>query len=165
MRSRVGYLASLSGLSIRSCHELWYRSQTQRGSGVAMAVAYRPATVALIQLLAWEHPCATGAAPKRWEKKKRTYVFRVHTGRGKWIQGKTFSNWQLRALLLPKQCFLYFYLLQKQYMITIENTYAKLKNQISTISPPPKTTINILGCLHLSRSFSMHLYMIMLYLE
>ena len=28
----------LSGLRIRRCHELWYKSQTQLGSGVAVAV-------------------------------------------------------------------------------------------------------------------------------
>ena len=31
--------ASLSGLRIWHCHELWCRSQTQLGSGVAVAVA------------------------------------------------------------------------------------------------------------------------------
>ena len=36
---RVQSLASLSGSRIRCCHELWCRSQTQLGSGVAVAVA------------------------------------------------------------------------------------------------------------------------------
>ena len=35
---RVQSLASLSGSRIRCCHELWCRSQTQLGSGLAVAV-------------------------------------------------------------------------------------------------------------------------------
>ena len=38
MRMRVWSLASLSGLKIWRCHELWCRSQTQLGSGVAVPV-------------------------------------------------------------------------------------------------------------------------------
>ena len=38
MRLQVLSLASLSGLKIRCCHELWCRSQTQLRSGVAVAV-------------------------------------------------------------------------------------------------------------------------------
>ena len=37
-RLRVRSLASLRGLRIGHCHELWWRSQTQLGSGVAVAV-------------------------------------------------------------------------------------------------------------------------------
>ena len=32
-------LASISGLKIQHCHELWCRSQTWLGSGVAVVVA------------------------------------------------------------------------------------------------------------------------------
>ena len=39
MRMQVQSLASLSGLRIRRCRELWYRSQTQLGSLVAVAAA------------------------------------------------------------------------------------------------------------------------------
>ena len=39
MRVRVRSLALFSGLRIQSCHELWYRSQTQLGSCIAVAVA------------------------------------------------------------------------------------------------------------------------------
>ena len=38
MRMQVRSLASLSGLRILHCCELWCRSQTQLGSGVAVAV-------------------------------------------------------------------------------------------------------------------------------
>ena len=34
----VGFLAWLSGLRIWHCHELWCRSQTRLGCGVAVAV-------------------------------------------------------------------------------------------------------------------------------
>ena len=39
MRLRVRSLASLSGLRLQHCHELWYRLQTQLRSSVAVAVA------------------------------------------------------------------------------------------------------------------------------
>ena len=38
MRLQVGSLASLSGLKIRYCHELWCRSQIGFGSCVAVAL-------------------------------------------------------------------------------------------------------------------------------
>ena len=38
MRLWVRSLASLSGLRIWHCHELWYRSQIRLGSGIAVAV-------------------------------------------------------------------------------------------------------------------------------
>ena len=39
MRTRVQSLVPLSGWRIRCCRELWYRSQMQVGSGVAVAMA------------------------------------------------------------------------------------------------------------------------------
>ena len=39
MRLRVQSMASLRGLRIWHCPELWYRSQTQLGSSVAVAAA------------------------------------------------------------------------------------------------------------------------------
>ena len=39
MRTQVQSLALLSGLRIRHCLELWCRSQTQLGAGIAVAVA------------------------------------------------------------------------------------------------------------------------------
>ena len=39
MQMRVRSLALLSGLKVQHCLELWYRSQTQLGSGMALAVA------------------------------------------------------------------------------------------------------------------------------
>ena len=60
-RLRVGSLASLSGLGIWCCRELWYRLQMQLRSHIA---------VALVQPLAWEHPYATGEALKSKNKHK-----------------------------------------------------------------------------------------------
>ena len=52
MRLQVRSLASLNGLWIQRCHELWRR----------------PAATALIQALAWEPPYAAGVALKRQNK-------------------------------------------------------------------------------------------------
>ena len=38
MRLWVPYLALLSGLRIRYCHELWCKSQMRLGSGIAAAL-------------------------------------------------------------------------------------------------------------------------------
>ena len=65
MRLWVRSLASLHGLRIRCCHDLWCRSQTRLGSGVAVAAA-----TALIRPPAWESPYATCAALKKTKKKK-----------------------------------------------------------------------------------------------
>ena len=62
MRMLVGSLASLSGLRIQRCHELWCRSQTQLGSRTAVAVAR-------IRPLAWELPNGAGVALKDKNKK------------------------------------------------------------------------------------------------
>ena len=69
MRTRVLSLASICGLRIRRCHELWGRSQVLLGSGVAAAKG--PTAVAPIQPLALGLPYAAGAALKRKNKKKK----------------------------------------------------------------------------------------------
>ena len=76
MRMWVGSLASLSGLRIQHCCELWCRAQTRLGSSVAVHCGVggrrgldllllwlwcRPAAAALIRPLAWELPYAMGA--------------------------------------------------------------------------------------------------------
>jgi len=70
MRLRVRSLASLSGLRIWHCCELWCRLQTW--------LWYRLAATALIGPLAWEPPYATGAAlekAKRQKKKKKPKIW------------------------------------------------------------------------------------------
>ena len=69
MRLQVLSLASLSGLRIWRCRELWCRSQMRLRSGVAMALA-RPVATAPIQPLAWETPCH-GCDPKKRQKTKK----------------------------------------------------------------------------------------------
>ena len=64
MRLWVQSLASLSGLKIWHCHELWCRSQTRLGSGIAVAVA-------LIRPIAWEPPYAAGAALEKDKREKK----------------------------------------------------------------------------------------------
>ena len=59
MRMWVQSLASLSGLGIQNCHELWCS----------------PAAVASIRLLVWELPYAAGVALKKQKKKKKKYVY------------------------------------------------------------------------------------------
>ena len=61
MRMQVQSLASLSGLRVRRCCELWCRSQACLRPGIAVA-GRRLAAIALIGPLAWEPLCATGVA-------------------------------------------------------------------------------------------------------
>ena len=63
MRIQVRSLASLSGLRVQRCCELWCRSQTRLGSRAAVAL-YRPVGAAPIQPRAWELPYAAGAELK-----------------------------------------------------------------------------------------------------
>ena len=61
MRLRVRSLASLHGLKIRHCCELWCRPQTWLKSGVAIAVT---SSYSSNLTLAWKLPYATGVALK-----------------------------------------------------------------------------------------------------
>ena len=70
----VQSLASLSGLRIWRWGELWCRSQMQLGSDVAVTVGSL-ADVAPIRPLAWETPCAMGAALKKQKKKPQVDIF------------------------------------------------------------------------------------------
>ena len=68
----VRALASLSGLRVRRCRELWCRLQTRLGSRV-LWLWRRPEATAPIQPLAWEPPHAAGTAqelPKKTKNKK-----------------------------------------------------------------------------------------------
>ena len=67
MRLWVRSLALLSGLRIRCCHELWCRSQTRLGFGIAVALA----ATAPIRPLAWEPPYATEAALEKAKRQKK----------------------------------------------------------------------------------------------
>ena len=75
MRISVPSLASLSGLRICCCCELWCRLQTWLGPNVAMAVT-RPAAVTLIQLPAWEPHMPLVWPRKEKKASKQTLIFR-----------------------------------------------------------------------------------------
>ena len=64
MRTWVQSLASISGLRMQHCRELWYRSQAWFGFGSGVAVA-------LIRPLVWKLPQAVGEVLKRQKKKKK----------------------------------------------------------------------------------------------
>ena len=70
MRTWVWSLASLSGLRIQHCRELWCRWKTQLWSEV-LWLWCRPAAVAPIQPLAWEPPYVTGADLKSKTQKQK----------------------------------------------------------------------------------------------
>ena len=68
MRTQVRSLASLSGLRIQCCCQLWCKSQTQLGSQVTVAVAGSYSsnyTFSLGTSICW------GASLKRPKKKKK----------------------------------------------------------------------------------------------
>ena len=79
MRLQVRSLASLSGLRIQHCHELWSRSQMQlRSCDPGLLWLWcRPAAVAPIQHLAWELPHATVTSPKKQSKTKQKTERRI----------------------------------------------------------------------------------------
>ena len=81
---RLWVQSSISRLWIWHCRELWCKSQTQLRSVVAQIwwLWHKLAAVAPIGPLAWEPPCAVGAALKRQKTttttttKKRKVVIR-----------------------------------------------------------------------------------------
>ena len=77
LRMQVGSLASLSELRIRRCRELWCRSPMWLRPSLLWPW-HRPAVVVLIQLLAWELPCAAQKRKKKkkkWRQQKKTLSF------------------------------------------------------------------------------------------
>ena len=79
MRLRVQSLALLSGLRIWRCCELWCRLQTQLRSCIAVALANTDP----ISPLAWEPPCAVGAALEKTKRqKKKKNLTRIHEDSG-----------------------------------------------------------------------------------
>ena len=111
MRTQVWSLASVSGLRIPHCHELWCSSQMRFGSGVAVAWL-RPVATALIQSIAWEPPYATSVALKRQkekEKRKETKEinnFKLHSSIRMWHQRTISWTSQINWLEL---CFYFFF--------------------------------------------------------
>ena len=90
MRLRVRSLASLSGLRIWRCCELWCRSKMRLRSGVVVGCGVglrhsldpallwlwgRLVAIALIRSLVWEIPYALGAALENEKDEKRKYIY------------------------------------------------------------------------------------------
>ena len=69
MKKQVQSLASLSGLRIQRCRELWCRLQTSGSDPELLWFWRRPAPTAPIRPLAWEPSYATGVALKRQKDK------------------------------------------------------------------------------------------------
>ena len=89
MRLWVPSLASLSGLRIRCCCELWGKLQT--GSDLVLLWLWRRlAAVAPMRLLPWEPSYAAGAALKKDKKAKKKNRWRVSQGRRCHLAG---SQW------------------------------------------------------------------------
>ena len=70
---RVWSLASVDGLEIRRCGELWRRWWTRLRSGVAVALVWASSCVS-DGTLAWEPPCATGVALKRQKQTNKSFI-------------------------------------------------------------------------------------------
>ena len=85
-------LASLSGLRIWHCCELWFRSQMCR---LAATASIRP--------LAWEPPYAVGVALKRPKKKKKK-----ETAAGAWLPGSKPSSARARSVTCAFFFFFFF---------------------------------------------------------
>ena len=73
---QVWSLASISGLRIQCCHELWCSFQTQLRSGVSW-LWHRPMAVAPIQTLAWDFRMLHMQPLKKSKEKKKKKIFLV----------------------------------------------------------------------------------------
>ena len=85
MRLWVPSLATLSGLRIQHCRELWYKSQMWLGSGVAVAVV---SSYSSDSTSSRRTPYAAGAAfkgQKTKKKKKVTLVPSTISSRRFWV--------------------------------------------------------------------------------
>ena len=92
MRLQVRSLASLNGLRIQGCHELWYSLQTRLGS--AWLWLWRgPEAIALIRPLAWEPPFFV--ALKRQKDKKKFFFNHTNV---EWVK-KYFDQVKLKWLV------------------------------------------------------------------
>ena len=87
MRMWVWSLASLSGLRIQHCHELWCRSQTW------LRLWCRPAAIAWIRSQAWELPHASDQALKKdvLDPQNTGLWFPSHKESRPWLYGSLLS--------------------------------------------------------------------------
>ena len=73
MRTQVQTLASLSGLRIWHCHELWCRSKMRLGS-LVLWLWRGLAAAAPIGPLAWEPPYAASVTLEKTDQKKKHFL-------------------------------------------------------------------------------------------
>ena len=73
MRLWVRSLASISGLRVRRCRELWCRSQTQLGSGIAVVAAKASSD----QTPSLGTSICPRCNPKKKKKRKGIYFFQT----------------------------------------------------------------------------------------
>ena len=107
MRMQIQSPASLSGLSIWCCCELWCRLQTWLRS-ILLCLWCRPAATVLMAPLAWEPPYA--AWPKKKKKKESSHYltlfhfdYNMICGSSVWIH----LVWGPLCFLYLDACFLY----------------------------------------------------------
>ena len=77
MRTWVWFLALLSGLRIWCCHELWWRSQTRFGSGVAVALA-QASSCSSDSTPSLERLCTVGADLNKTKQNKKCVCMYIY---------------------------------------------------------------------------------------
>ena len=120
VRSQVRSLASLHGLRIQHCCELWCRLQTR----------LRPVATAPIQPLVWEPPLATGVALKIQKKKKIHWsIINITVG----IQWNTIKQYK-EIIAIPTT-----WIPSKTLCVVWEKPYAKLLYQVVPLTWSSRT--------------------------
>ena len=132
MRFQIWSLASLSGLRIWYCHELWCRLQLRLRSGVAVAVASSCSSNSTPSL---ETSICLGCGPKKQKKKK--FIHRqIYQNQQLWKEGRKcrilkmhlkLRDHQLNTILCIKRENLYQNLMEKTNKKYNRHTYKKEK--------------------------------------
>ena len=130
MRTKVWSLASLTGLKIQLCYELWCRSQTQIRSQL-LWLWCRPAATAPIWPLAWEFPYAAGVALKSKERKKKRERERKKGRKSKrqWNYNTTSMCWEKTVNLefYTQQNYLYYRCFTENKVIFFSSSRTQIK--------------------------------------
>ena len=108
MRLQVQSLALLSGLRIRRCHELWFRSKTWLGSCVAVALV-QAGVYSSNSTPSLGTSLCHGSSPRKGKKTKNFKKFKNKTT-GKcilpatWVWQQTLPPLSLQMRMQPSQC-------------------------------------------------------------